>query len=265
MRRLGISVAAIAAAVTGGLLVIALLGACGDGGGDAEPTEAAASPTPTAVEESAIPLERFHYVASLTLREQRREGSNLVLSTEGDFQSPDRHAFTYKLQYGDFVLTSDVVAIGDKIWLRAGTGVWRETEMDDPVVTDVLSAAFATIRPGFLGGPAFEQARANVRHLTSTEESVNGVLANHYQVGAPGQQFFNDLLADAQLLRNVKDLKWDLWLAQEGAWPVRLRASATITADLRVLNDLNLPAPSSWELSIDVSRPNDPTLAVAAP
>ena len=41
--------------------------------------------------------------------------------------------------------------------------------------------------------------------------------------------------------------------------------TATITADLRVLNDLNLPAPSSWELSIDVSRPNDPTLAVAAP
>jgi len=110
----------------------------------------------------------------------------------------------------------------------------------------------------FLGGPAFEQARANIRHLTSTEESVNGVLANHYQVGAPGQQFFNDLLADAQLLRNVNDLKWDLWLAQEGAWPVRLRASATITADLRVLNDLNLPAPSSWELSIDVSIGNRP-------
>jgi len=158
-----------------------------------------------------------------------------------------------------------VVLIGDKVWLREGEGPWQEAAMDDPRLTDVLSTAFSAIRPGFLGGPAFEQVRANVRHLTPTEEPVNGVLANHYQVGAPGQQFFNDLLADAQLLRNVKDLKWDLWLAQEGAWPVRLRASATITADLRVLNDLNLPAPSSWELSIDVSRPNDPTLAVAAP
>ena len=104
-----------------------------------------------------------------------------------------------------------------------------------------------------------------MRHLTVTEESVNGVLANHYRVGAPGQEFFNELLADTQLLRNVKDLSWELWLAQDGAWPVRLRASATITADLRVLKELDLRAPSAWQLSVDISRPNDPTLAVAAP
>lgn len=257
-----------AAALAGGLLLGALLAGCGtDSGSDPMPSPTVLSATPTTEGGSALPLERFHYVVSITLREKKRdaEAGQLIVSTEGDFQSPDRHAFTYTTQLGDGTIEESAVIIGQKAWLRRGDEPWRGATRDEPQVADLLAVAFSAIRPHFLGGPEFEQVRESVRHLPSTEESVNGVPASHYRVGSPGREFFEAFLAGEQLLRNVQDFSWELWLAKDGAWPVRLLASATITTDLTILDELNLQAPTSWELRIDISRPNDPTLAVVAP
>jgi hypothetical protein len=94
---------------------------------------------------------------------------------------------------------------------------------------------------------------------------VNDIRSLHYEVGAEGEQYFRSFLADQQLFQQVADLRWDLWLAENGDWPVRLTASGTVTADLQILRDLGLTAPMRWELRIDISRPNDPRLAVNAP
>lgn len=258
----------VAAALAGGLLLAALLAGCA-GEGEAEPTASPTlpRPTPTAEAGSALPLERFHYVASVTLREKKGDGEagELVVSTEGDFQWPDRHAFTYTTHLGGGATKRSVVIIGQKAWLRQGDEPWREVARDDAKVSELLSVAFSTIQPRFLGGLEFQQVRENVRRLPSTEDSVNGVPSNHYRVASPGREFFEAFLADERLLQNVRDLGWELWLAKDGAWPVRLLASATITSDLKILDELDLKAPTSWELRIDISRPNDPMLAVVAP
>lgn len=258
-------------AFVGGLLLAVLLLGCGSNG-DSEPTPTSTAlpptaPPPTAAGDSALPLERFHFVVVLTLKEKSAEGeiNEVVISTEGDFESPDRHAFTHSAQLGDEVVSRSIVIIGEQVWLRPGDEAWREVDRDDPKVKELLATAFSPVRPGFLGGEQYDLVQESVRRLPSAEEPVNGVPANHYQVTSTGQEFFETFLAEDQLARDVRDLRWDLWLAEDGAWPVRLRASATVIGDLEALEELELQAPVSWELSIEISRPNDPAVTVAPP
>lgn len=253
---------ALALVLTAGLLGFA----CDDGGGDAGPPVPTATPTPPPLEET-LPLERFGYTATLTLREfgPASEAGEIVVSTEGTFQSPDRHAFTYSTRSGGASLTESAVIIGDQVWIRRGDEAWREVPGGDEQTSELLSSAYTSFEPNFLSGAEFDEVRENVRHLPSAEEVVNGVLSNHHQVGQAGLAFLEAFLGGGGLSRDVEDLSWELWLAQDGGWPVRLLAKATITSDLKILGDLNLSAPTSWVLRIDVSRPNDPTLTVRAP
>ena len=260
--------AATQAAVAGGLLLVAFVSACGgESGADAAPTAIGAKPTATVVSTGAIPLERFHYVASLTMSGAASGGdpNELFVSTEGDFQSPDRHAFTYTTQLGDGVLIERVVIIGEKAWYQRADEGWRQTTPDDPAVAALLDTAYTSVQPQFLGGAEFDRVRANVLNLPSTQEFINAVRADHYQVGAEGLAFMQSFLGGKQALYDVDDLAWDLWLATDGSWPVRLLMSGTVVDEVEILEQLGLPAPTTWELRIDVSRPNDPALSVEPP
>ncbi len=191
--------------------------------------------------------------------------NELFVSTEGDFQSPDRHAFTYTTQLGDGVLTESVVIIGEKAWYRRADDGWRETTPDDPAIETLLHTAYTSVQPQFLGGPEFERVRVNVLNLPSTQEFINAVRADHYLVDAEGRAFVQSFLGGRRDLYDVDDLAWDLWLATDGSWPVRLLMSGEIVDDVEILEQLDLQAPVAWELRVDVSRPNDPALNVEPP
>lgn len=253
--QLRLAIPALAAAV--------LLAASACGGSSDSPAAESRATAPTV--EGALALERFHYEASLTLRETEAEGKQVSVSTEGDFQAPDRHAFTYLTGLGDASLRRSAVVIGDAAWLKEGDGPWRTLTRDDPQIAGLLSAAFSTIRPQFLGGPEFTQVRESVRRLPSNEEFVNDVAAEHYRVDASASELIQSFLDGGPLLQGVQDLRWELWLAEDGAWPVRVLATGTVTRDLSILGELGLQAPTVWELRVDISRPNDPALTVEAP
>ena len=256
-----------AAAVAGGLLLALLLAGCRSSSSPAPTaTPTAPPPTPTA-EASALPLVRFHYVASLTLRETGADagGDEVVISTEGNFESPDRHAFIHIIDLGEDTVIRSAVIIGEEAWIQADGEPWRATTRDDPELAELLAVAFTATRPQFLGGPEFQRVQESVRRLPSTEELVNGVATNHYQVGQAGREFVEAFLVPEGLVGNLADLAWDLWLAEEGGWPVRLVASTTVINPVDVLQELDLEAPVHWELRIDISRPNDPELSVMPP
>jgi hypothetical protein len=247
----------------GGLLLL-LLAACGRGGGQRLELPTA---VPTGQESSLLSLERFHYTASLTLKGNGPDGApvEVVVSTEGDFQSPDRHAFTYSTQLQGATLSESAVVIGDKIWLRRGVDPWQEAAAADAQAQQLFANAFSPIRPNFLGGPQWRNVRETVRRLSSTPEFVNEVRAAHYQVGPGGEQYLRSFLAPQDIFQQVQDLHWDLWLAEDGDWPVRLLASGTVASGLPIWQELGLTAPATWVLRIDISRPNDPKLVVTAP
>jgi hypothetical protein len=252
-----------AAACTGGLLLL-LLAACGGAGG---PRLELPTPVPTGQESSLLDLERFHYLASLTLTGNGPDGAPvpIVVSTEGDFQSPDHHAFTYSTQLQGAAFSESAVVIGDKIWLRHGADPWQEGTLADVQTQQLLATAFSPIRPNFLGGPEWRSVRETVRRLPAAPEFVNDVRADHYQVGPEGAQYLASFLAQQDIFQQVQDLHWDIWLAEDGDWPVRLLAAGTVTSDLAILQELGLSVPVKWELRIDISRPNDPNLVVTAP
>jgi len=245
-----------------GLFAVACAGSAGDDG----PPAPTATLTPPPLEET-LPLERFRYTATLTLLERgpASDAREVVVATEGTFQSPDRHAFTYSTRWGEGSLTESAVIIGDQVWVRRGDGQWREAMGDDQQTSALLSNAYTSFEPNFLGGTEFDEVRENVRRLPSADEMVNGVLTSHYQVGPAGLAFLEAFLGGGGLSRDVEDLSWELWLAQDGGWPVRLLAKATITSELKILDELNLRAPTVWVLRIDISQPNDPALTVRAP
>jgi hypothetical protein len=252
------------AAFVGGLLLLgALSAACGSGGEDEPGATATLTPEPSAL----IELGRYHYVTTLWLRGTNSDGStnDVVVTTEGDYQAPDRHSFTYTTQIPGAAVKISAVVIGDKIWLRNGNDPWKETSPEDPQVLRLLGVTFSPINPGFLGGASFRQAREAVQRLPNTLEFVNEVRAYHYSVGAAGARYFDQLLAQDPGALQLEDMKWDAWLAQEGSWPVRLQATGTVTNDMPILEDLNLSPPTGWTLRVDISRPNDPTVSVQAP
>jgi len=264
--RQGPSVTLRAAAFTGGLLLL-LLAACGGGGGGGGSTLKLPTAVPTGQESSLLSLDRFHYVASLTMKGAGADGApvQIAVSTEGDFQSPDRHAFTYSTQFQGVTFAESAVVIGDKIWIRRGEEPWQEASVADEQAQRLFSTAFSPIRPNFLGGPEWRNVRETVRRLPSTPEFVNDVRAVHYSVGPQGEEYFRSFLAQEDIFQQVQDPHWELWLAEDGDWPVRLLASGMVNTDLQILRDLGLGTPVSWELRIDVSRPNDPMLVVTAP
>jgi hypothetical protein len=264
------------AALVGGLLAsLALLFACDDDSNNADSTStapdntAADQPTvapPTATAEAALPLERYHYSASLTLRETKPDApKEVVISTEGDYQAPDAHALTHTIRTGTDVYARSAIKIGDRAWYRISQGSWLSVPADDARLTSLASTAFSPLREGFLGGSRFAEVRKNVRRLTSTVEPVNGISANHYRVDEQGRDFILDFLLNDPADPNVQDLAWDVWLAESGDWPVRLVATGTTVAPYPALEELSLQAPVTWELRIEITRPNDPALVVAAP
>lgn len=251
-------------AIVLGLLVMAAvtMSACLRSDDSSGATASTAVPTVPA----AIELDSFHYVASLTLRESTPGGKQITVSTEGDYQAPDRHAFTFLTGLGETSVRTSAVVIGSEVWLRQGDAAWRKTALNDPQVGSLIGSAFSTIRPQFLGGAEFAQVRENVRRLPSNEEFVNDVQTVHYRVEASA----NDLIAafiegGTGLVENVRGLRWELWLAQDGEWPVRIIAAGTVTSDLQLLAELGLATPTKWELRVDITRPNDRTLTVEAP
>jgi hypothetical protein len=250
------------------LLVVALVSACDDGSDSPRPVRSVEVPTddasPTGV--GALPLDRFIYDASLTLRSGGGEDAKeLFVSTRGIYVAPDRNTFTYTTRLGDGKSVQRLVQIGDDVWYRDGDDPWEKLDPEDERVTNLLAVAFTALKPDFLGGPEFDRVRANVLTLTSTEEFVNAIRTDHYQVGVEGRQYLEALQVGDEDLRSANDLTWDLWLAQDGQWPVRLQATGTVAVDLTVLQTLELEAPTQWEIKVDIEHPDDPELAVNPP
>ena len=248
--------------------LLAFAASCDDDA--APPRDVVEAPTSTPVEEpagiGALPLDRFIYEASLTLREGGGEGAReLFVSTRGIYVAPDRHSFTYRTQLGDGEAEERLVMIGDDVWYRAGDGAWQPRDLEDQQIVDLLAVAFTALRPDFLGGPEFERVRANIIGLPSNEEFVNAIRTFHYEVGLEGRQFLDVLEVGEEGLRAAEDLTWDLWLARDGSWPVRLQATGTVAVDITVLQTLELDAPTQWVIRIDIENPNDPALAIEPP
>jgi hypothetical protein len=258
----------IAAALVGGLLLLATI-AC-----DAAPEQTAESAAPeSVVAEATLPaptvepadIDRYRYAATLTLSEQRRSADVVRVSTAGRFAAPDRHAIIFKMELVDGTeLEQRLVVIGSRYWFKAGGPRWDQTDMKDPRVVELLGSAFSPLRSDFLGSSGLARVQKGVSELQGTPQTVNGVKTLHYTVRAAGKDFIETFLPPGTV-SPAQDVEWDIWLAEDGRWPVRVQATFNIRHATHLLDGLGLQAPTRWELRIDVSTPNDPDLMIYPP
>lgn len=254
----------LAATLLGGLA----LAAC-DGGEDkeaeappsatenaGEPTQAVEAPTGTVEAPEPAPTDAFadldSYRYTLTLS---FEGAELVdqglgsvtFTLDGSYVAPDRNQVRVEGELGDLALHEETIAIGDRSWVRSDD-VWEEGEATFDTADLVPSAFFA----------GFDTEELKI--ITPTEETANGVDSFRYsvdkadieQIQALAKVFGNgDNLEDLP-----EDFSFDLWLAKDGGWPVRIVMTARGTSD---------GSDVAVELSMDITDVNDADIEIEPP
>jgi hypothetical protein len=156
------------------------------------------------------------------------------------------------------------VTVGERAWFQSNGSRWREIALRDKRVLDLLSTSFSPLRQEFLGGPGWHRVQESVEELYGAPGTINGIPTLHYRVGKAGKALLDTFLPP-ETATDTRDLTWDIWLAEDGGWPVQIQAMFTIRGKSNLLSGLELQAPATWKLLIEVTTPNDPDLMIYPP
>jgi hypothetical protein len=157
---------------------------------------------------------------------------------EGAYRAPDRSQAILRFQNEELELRE----VGEESWLRIGT-TWQEEDLaETALLTPVLVCReiVAEIAPS-LGARKLEGQR------------VNGIVTDHYRLDETDIADLPDVLATGHPDRYTLDL----WLAQEGSWPVRLHIQST------EMDETGQPV--GFRLTMDIRDVNDPGITIEPP
>ena len=175
---------------------------------------------------------------------------------EGAFVVPDQAQYSLRGIFDGVEVEDDVgsIVIGDKVWMRIA-GEWK----------DFSSAGLPATAAGL--GPAgllLDFSLHDLSSLESAKETVNDVPSLHYQFGRDeisglGKKFAEQshIFGEEGEPRDLPaDLQVDLWLAEDGNWPVRMLVSASDVVDGQE---------TRFKFSLDVTDVNDPSIKIEPP
>ncbi len=255
------------------LLAAGLLAACGGNGDDGEVVgdetpDAAAPATPEepaataaiATEEpggeaGAAPadaladLESYRVDLRFTLEGTVTEGAGLLaVDLEGAFVAPDRTQTRVTARVDELELEEESITIGGQSWVKVGDD-WVEGEPQ---------FEFGDISPSSL----LENLSAEqLRLIKPSKETVNGVESLRYSIGRDDIDALRSVGAlfggDETLADMPEDFDIDLWLAEDGGWPVRI----TMTAHGMISEGEEI----DLDFSMDITDVNDPDVKIEVP
>jgi len=254
------------------LLGAIILSACGGGGKEEEAArenapEAAASAAATpAATSAATPeegaagatsgpaaafakLESYRTNLHFTLESAAADASEaLSLDLEGAFVAPDRSQTHVSASLGDLQLEEDSITVGDQTWVKTGDN-WAEGEPEFQL---------SDFSPGYL---LEELGSDQLRVLKSSKETVNGVDSLRYSIDRADIESLRNLGAlfgqDVDSENLPEEFNVDIWLAEDGGWPVRLTMAARGSMDGG--DEMSL------DFSLDVTDVNDTGIDIEPP
>lgn len=168
------------------------------------------------------------------------------MSVEGTFVAPDRSEARMKL--GDFEVTT--ISIGDQEWTKLGDDTeWQETagEGGDMSFSSDICEGFSI--PELAG-------------LEADEETMNGIASLHYHVDEAEITRLADLLGEDMgemwdLEGMPEEVTYDLWVAEDGNWPVRMEAE--VRGEDEEGNEMSL------SFFMEIKDLNDPDIKIEPP
>ena len=246
------------------LLAASLFAACGGGDGEEgaakdtapEATAVAMTSTPgePAVEaapgaaEAIAKLKSFRIHLRFTLEGKTDDETELLaVDLEGAFVAPDRNRTRVSARVNELELEEESITIGDQTWVKIGDG-WVEGE---------AQFEFDELSPASL---LEELGPEQLRLLKPSRETVNGVKSLRYSIGRGDIDALRTLGAilggDEDFEELPEEFDINLWLAEDGGWPVRI----TMTARGAIEDeDINL------DFSLDVTDADDPDIEIEPP
>jgi hypothetical protein len=247
----------ILALVMATILAVVCLAACG--GGDEEEGTPAAAATPTAVEEGTpaaegetpaaapspsdegvapgtlIDLNSYRYsmkmeleglqsllteqMAALPGQDPTADTDTLKMEISGAFVAPDKAESRMRISGVDDELTLTV--IGDQQWVEFGDLAVGPIE----AMGDVADLDFALMM-----WDEFSEGAGGLTCASEKKETVNDVAANYCGIDkATFEQLASLFGGTEEEMGDIDELSLDMWLAEDGGWPVRLRVQVAGT------------------------------------
>lgn len=170
------------------------------------------------------------------------------MKMEGAVISPDRSSMEMTIgghEFGSFI------QIGSRSWMKvAGLTDWTE----EPASED----SEFLFSPMDLCETTEEDLSSALSGLEGENETVNGIEAVHYHVDSADLALLKDLLGGTEDLGQLPDeFNMDVWLAEDGDWPVRMSLAASGEDDEG--------QPLSFDISIEFKDFNDSSIKIEPP
>ena len=167
------------------------------------------------------------------------------MKMEGAVIAPDRSSMEMTVgghEFGSFV------QIGSKSWMKvAGLTDWTEEPASEG--SELLFS------PMDFCETAEEDLSSALSGLEGEKETVNGIETAHYHLDQADLTFFQEFLGGSEDLPD--EFNMDVWLAEDGDWPVRMNFAASGKDDNG--------QPLSFDISIEFKDFNDSSIKIEPP
>lgn len=134
------------------------------------------------------------------------------LQLEGAYVAPDRTLVTLEFENEELEWRQ----IGDRGWVRFGDE-WEEQ----------AASSNGGLTPEVVCQDIIADLAGSLQGVEREEDSINGVDAYHYSLDRSDIEELPDLLQSESLPDLPEDVQFDIWLARDGLWPVKVALSAS--------------------------------------
>jgi len=170
------------------------------------------------------------------------------MKMEGEFIPPDRSSVVLTVGDNEF---GSFIQIGSQSWTKvAGLTDW----MEEPASAD----SEFPFSPMDLCQSTEEDLSTALSQLEGKKETVNGIKAVHYHVDKADLALLTDLLGQTQDISELpEEFTMDIWLAEDGKWPVRMNFKASGKDEQG--------QSTSFDISIEFKDFNDSSIKIEPP
>lgn len=183
------------------------------------------------------------------------------MTVEGAYVAPDRSWDRMTLGGKPF---AEVIQIGDRSWFRLGGMDWTESGAELPSqeegVTSQVSVTISPTSPEALCEISTIDVMSTVEGMEPQKETVNDIKALHYHIDEADLRLLAALFGEGEGAEEIPESAtgtMDVWLAEDGDWPVRLEA------EIRYTDEEGRPI--TFDVFMEIKDINDPDIEIEPP